>query len=89
MPQPHLFLQGLKTSPKAQPRELSSIFCKKHEVVSGIPGEQTWRMRHPRRLSQVKITLVVFPLAFPKPGLPKPNPKQLMEISIGDIKARL
>lgn len=32
---------------------------------------------------------VVFPLAFPKRGLLKPNPKQLMEISIRDIKAML
>lgn len=32
---------------------------------------------------------VVFPLAFPKRGLPKPNPRQLKEISIRDIKAML
>lgn len=32
---------------------------------------------------------VVFPLALPKRGLPKPNPKQLKEISIRDMKAML
>lgn len=77
----HLPLQGLKTSPKAQAWELSFIFCKKHAAVSGIPGEQTWRMRHPRRLSQVKITLWFFLWHFPSQGYPNQTPSSSWKLA--------
>lgn len=77
-PHSHLFLQGLKTSPKAQPKELSFIFCKKLEVVS---GEQTGRMRRPRGLSQVKITLWFFLWHFPSQGYPKQTPSSSWKLA--------